>query len=130
MIDKITTEEITLELKQFGKRLEIPNEVIQNTEIIISEEIGRTIINSVTQILGKDIREIEIKYPKNWKEAIKERFLPDFFKKYFPVKYKKHEIKASVLYLKIPLHQKKHFLYQEHKTYNFEDQNVGHNRNY
>ncbi len=34
------------------------------------------------------------KWPENWIEAVKERWVPNVFRKYWPVKYTKIEVKA------------------------------------
>lgn len=33
-----------------------------------------------------------ISYPKNWKESLKERFMPNFLRRWFPVKYCTYEV--------------------------------------
>jgi hypothetical protein len=41
---------------------------------------------------------IDIAYPKDWKEALKERFAPKWFLKKYPVVYVKHYAKVAELY--------------------------------
>jgi hypothetical protein len=43
-------------------------------------------------ILTQDIE--KYKWPSNWMEAVKERFLPDCLLKYFPIKYTTIDVKA------------------------------------
>lgn len=45
-------------------------------------------------IYGRDCE--EIKYPKDWRQAIKENFAPRWFKKKFPVLYEKYILKALI----------------------------------
>jgi len=35
-----------------------------------------------------------IKYPENWKEALKERWFPEWMKKKYPVRYKKFDVRV------------------------------------
>ena len=44
------------------------------------------------------IPEINIAYPKDWLEAVKERFAPEWFLKRFPVRYVAHYAKVADLY--------------------------------
>ena len=39
------------------------------------------------KIWGKQVKEVNIRYPRDWWEAVKERFAPKWFKKRWPVEY-------------------------------------------
>jgi hypothetical protein len=41
---------------------------------------------------------VEISYPLNWWQAVKERFMPLILLKFFPIKYKYHKISFTELY--------------------------------
>lgn len=49
-------------------------------------------------IYGQSKKGIEITYPDNWLEAVKERFYPKFLLKKYPVKYKIIKVDFNVLY--------------------------------
>ena len=51
-----------------------------------------------------------IEYPANWKEAVKERFAPRWFKRRWPVKKITHRYNARILYPLISIPKEKHFL--------------------
>ena len=60
-----------------------------------------------TMLVGK-INNSRVQYPENWKEAFKERWLPGWIKKKFPIKYKKYDA-----YLIFPDYLKNHPLKDE-----------------
>lgn len=47
----------------------------------------------------------EIRYPKNWVEAIKQRWAPEWFLKRYPVKYTVYDAKVFYPDIVIPDHQ-------------------------
>ena len=60
-------------------------------------------IKFYSNILAQKLDFKSATYPKNWKEAVKERFMPKFLLKWFPVSYTTIEIRAVQLYPKIAL---------------------------
>lgn len=51
------------------------------------------------RLLGqKNLKEVEIKYPSDWLQAVKERFAPKWYLKRYPVKYKVFTFSADLLY--------------------------------
>jgi hypothetical protein len=63
----------------------------------------KVMISFETQVAAETIESITVKYPANWKEAVKERFLPEFLRKRFPIQYTVQTVKIKVLYPKISL---------------------------
>ena len=59
------------------------------------------------RIFGKQILYEEFSYPADWKEAFKERWLPAWAKKRWPVRYKKKvfDVRELVPSLAIPNHR-------------------------
>jgi len=51
-----------------------------------------------------------VKYPRDWKEALKERFLPWWAKRWWPVRYSYVVWEATVLYPLISLPDEAHYL--------------------
>ena len=50
-------------------------------------------------VWGENLKEPKyIRYPKDWKEAFKERWFPKFLLNRWPVKYSVYEISTAVLY--------------------------------
>ena len=64
------------------------------------------IIRVRQDILGETLK--TIKYPSNWKEAIKDRFAPDWIKDRWPVRYIIYELRA--FYPKVSLPDQSHRL--------------------
>lgn len=57
------------------------------------------------RILGHDIEDqkIMLSWPANWIEAIKDRWLPYWLRKYFPVVYEQRTITPMAIFYNIPI---------------------------
>ena len=49
-------------------------------------------------VLGEEGDKIEISYPEDWWQAVRERWLPKWWIKKYPVKYKEHYITPQTIY--------------------------------
>ncbi len=56
------------------------------------------LIRLKAEVLGEHIRLPAIRYPANWKEAVKERFAPLWFLKRWPVQYAEKAFDVRVVY--------------------------------
>jgi len=64
--------------------------------------MGQEIVLRVVQeVYGNELERIEAVYPADWWEAFKERWLPAWAKKRWPVKHKKVQLVAQELYPKL-----------------------------
>lgn len=93
-IIKITTKPLFLSVVY---SVEKDSKKLSNHELF-AEEIGGLLVFKLSthiQSLEKDKFCYYTKYPKNWIESLKERFLPGFILKYFPVKYEIIDIKVN-----------------------------------
>jgi hypothetical protein len=54
-------------------------------------------------LLGKTNQEVNVKYPKDWWQAVKERFAPETFLKCWPVEYTEITLRATEIYPNIAL---------------------------
>jgi len=61
--------------------------------------LGRKVVRILNQIAVRQIERITYSWPADWKEAVKERFAPKWFKNKWPVKYTR---KNHVLYMHCP----------------------------
>ena len=61
-------------------------------------------------VAEEKLKEVSVSYPKDWVEAVKERFSPQWLLKKYPVIYKTEVLKASVLYPNIAFPKERHFL--------------------
>ena len=66
----------------------------------VDHKADSLVLEIESEILGKELP--ELRFPTNWKEALKERFLPQFLKKKFPVKYCVVNIRVLYPYIPIP----------------------------
>jgi len=59
-------------------------------------------------LAGEHVRVLEAQYPADWKEAVKERFLPRFLRKLWPIRYVKLGWDVRVVYPEISLPDEPH----------------------
>ena len=52
-------------------------------------------------VYGRTMERVEVKYPRDWWEAVKDRWLPEWAKARWPVKYQCHTLTATEFYPKI-----------------------------
>ena len=91
MIDKIE-----LNLIPFHCAQAISNAIGHNVNVSFREHFCDLIVGHVEFFLaGKKYEDIVIMYPKDWIQALKERFAPEWVLNQYPVIYTKHEISAS-----------------------------------
>ena len=57
----------------------------------------------VAVLAGERIRVLDVQYPADWTEAIKERFLPFWLKKRWPIRYKRLAWDIRVVYPEVSL---------------------------
>ena len=92
-------------------------------QTVIQQEIARELVNApqvavfplLADKLGLRITALlaaqqlaKIKYPCNWWEAVKERWLPRWAKACFPVQYTIYDLKA--IYPKVALPEQEHYV--------------------
>jgi len=81
---EFSVDKMRYEVKRLANRFQLVPDALEVNQI--EEMIAQQMLMEIRyKIYGCDIK--EIKYPANWKEALKERFLPKFLKKKFVVKY-------------------------------------------
>jgi hypothetical protein len=74
-----------------------------SAEVDFSEHIADNITARVIQdIFGKTVEKLEIRYPQDWKQAVKMRFAPQWFLKRWPVIYNHEVMELRALYPSIP----------------------------
>ena len=56
------------------------------------------LIRLKAEVLGEHIKLPVIRYPANWKEAVKERFAPFWFLRWWPVQYAEKAFDVRVVY--------------------------------
>lgn len=81
-----------------------PKKIIISTLISSQVRIKEDELNGILAaqlegfLYGETLVQRAIKYPANWKEAVKERFLPEWARKRWPVIYETSIISADALY--------------------------------
>ncbi|MBA7625001.1 hypothetical protein ES703_32422 [subsurface metagenome] len=86
--------EILLERLRFEAKNRIPKEILASTnaEFLADSLSSDLIFQWKAAIAGQGLR--TIRYPKDWRQAFKERWFPKRFRKWWPVEYKVIDIYA------------------------------------
>lgn len=114
LYDTLQIETVFLEKIKYQLSFKLPNIYIFKEENL--EQLGRIADDAcyriVASIANQKIKEVS--YPANWLEAFKERWLPKFLLKKYPVKYTKWNF--SVLYPEIKFPEHQHYIRMEKLT--------------
>jgi len=75
------------------------------------DQLGRDMVFQLTRRIPKEsIDHLYVKYPENWKEAIKERWFPKWLLKKFPVKYTELNYNVEAFYDKVAVPEMQPFI--------------------
>jgi len=109
MMVKKTFKKIILKKLQFGLRDYMSQLLLNEIKVEELEDIinyrAEAIVHEIRGwVYSRKVHEDShtecigtIKYPKDWKEAFKERWFPKWLKHFYPVKYNIHEVKLSTI---------------------------------
>lgn len=94
---------VTLEKLRYAVQVRLSENLIDaNVNIeTMADWAANTIVLQVRGMFWteeKPVEELEVKYPADWKEAVKERFLRGWLLRRYPVRYKVHVLKLKVVY--------------------------------
>lgn len=64
---------------------------------LLEYEAGQMVMELEARLLGDEPRSVEIRYPADWREALKGRFAPAWFLTRWPVREMVHTIEAQAL---------------------------------
>ena len=68
---------------------------------LIADYTGRTLSICLRQSLyGEPLEDVTLKYPADWIEAVKERWLPAWAKRRWPIRYTSHHVVIAALHPK------------------------------
>ena len=96
--------QIQLERIKFSAVRALPPGMDPDTLDVVVNNIGESLAVRLTAHLASErLRELSVKYPADWWEAVKERFAPEWFKKRYPVKYTHTVLEARAVYPLISL---------------------------
>ena len=98
-------EEVVLKLNKFVHSRAYMKGILQDvkTDSFYEEQADYLVYELETFVLTETLEDLDVRYPADWVQGIKERWLPLYLKKKFPVKYKYITYKAEALYPKISL---------------------------
>lgn len=93
-------EQIVIERLKIGMQQTLSPEVFADADIEVLFDLLRRqfLVQARGFIWHKQIDRLDIKYPKNWKEAFKERWFPEWALERWPIKYTEHAYDVAALY--------------------------------
>ena len=125
-MEYIHVDEIELKKTEYYIRQLMSAAMFRDIKVDYDRMLQMLVVRASKDMVGHAVSRDCVKYPENWKEAIRERFAPIWFKKRWPVKYTKFD--AFAVYedflQKNPQYQD---LQEEYITYAFfeEPQKIG-----
>jgi len=81
--------EILLRRLQVAGGIQITSDMVADVRHV--EEFDSYFVTLKRRVLGQTLGEKIVRYPRNWKEAFKERWFPNWLKRRFPVKYQEYD---------------------------------------
>ena len=111
------SEYATIELRKqwFGVQETISNYMSHFADVdmeFIKSEMTHVMQVNLRAYVMEEVKPVAVKYPADWREAVKERFLPERLKRRFPVRYITVIIETKTVYPQIRAPQNYMQLYQ------------------
>ena len=96
----MNVSERVLQKVAFGVQREVSSIALMDTEFSVDPcELRDAMVYSIrTKVWGEYLDGADVSFPANWKEALKERWAPEWLKKRKPVVFKTIETRFTVLY--------------------------------
>lgn len=85
-LDAAVVRELFLQKLKRAGEIEFQEEMFLNPAY--DEALGKVVVGIAAQIAAKVVEPECVRYPDGWWQAVKERFLPGFLERRFPVRYK------------------------------------------
>jgi hypothetical protein len=99
-LNKKEPEQIELEKIILGLSRDLPMDFIKQleTKIEYRKTLNRMILDLYTYVMGLRDKNFQYykKFPRDWKQAVKERFAPKWFLKRWPVEYEEISINERI----------------------------------
>lgn len=91
---KLNYEAVELTKIKKAAQLCLSRKMIHDLKIDVDFDyyLDNCYIRTVKEMLALKAGDRIIRYPKNWKEAFRERWLPQWMKKRFPIKYIEYDV--------------------------------------
>jgi hypothetical protein len=96
----LSTHEVELERIKIGLVEKLSYTALHDLSVSVNDDFFTNLVSVQIKgyIWGERGKSETIKYPKNWREAFKERWFPQWLLKRYPVIYRVHEINTTTLY--------------------------------
>ncbi len=92
---------------------ELHEEFVINPEVDImvhADMIGSMMVRAIQDVMGEQLERVECRYPADWWQAVKARWLPTWAMRRWPVREIVTVLEAKAIYPKIGLPEQKHRL--------------------
>ena len=92
-------QEVTLEQIEVALYLSVSKELMGvKAEARLDILTDQIVVGVRGFVLGRTQSEVQVKFPSDWKQAIKERFAPKWILAKWPVQYSVYSMKAADIY--------------------------------
>lgn len=110
MTEKELIKTIELTVGNFIQRIDIPHEFVMKPEfsVAVKHWIAGFELRLKQDYLENKIEQLSCAYPTTWWDAVKERFLPKWSRKWLPVNHTKILLMSKNVYPTIPFQGREH----------------------
>jgi hypothetical protein len=111
LVKNVSYEQVKLEKMVIKVREEISSSILDDVDVDL-EEIGDKIaVNITARVLGRSRGTDLVRYPSDWWQAFRERWLPGFWLNKFPVLYTSYTVSLTEIFPDISLSAGQQYIY-------------------
>jgi hypothetical protein len=111
IVKNVSYEQVKLEKMTIKIREELSSSIFDDVDVSI-EEIGNKVAVDVTaRVLGRSRGADTVSYPSDWWQAFRERWLPHFWLRKFPVLYTSYSVSLTEVFPDISLASGQQYIY-------------------
>jgi len=112
--DELKYQTVCLEKFCAVVRKTFPSELISRSNLEIASflepEFDRIVLELRAYLASEKLSCIDIKHPKDWWQAFKERWFPKWLLRRYPVQYHEEHYDVRAFYPKVSLPEERHFV--------------------
>jgi len=107
----VNVDEVVLKRLRFGLWQRLTKELAESfaidpdiaVEAFMDWAAGSIAVHVKQDILAQQLDKVTVHYPADWRQAVKERFAPEWFTQRWPVRYSETVVDVQALYPRIAL---------------------------
>lgn len=95
----VNIETVILEKLQIASQQHLSKHALMGARVdVVREAVDEMVVQLKAYVWSEQLDRQEIKYPRDWRQAFKERWFPDWAKRRWPVVYTHHIFDLKAIY--------------------------------